>query len=57
MIPVPHPSALEAMAIHEPGLTAGSTYYRLFEAGMEMIGHIVLRSAGHTFQARSAASE
>ncbi len=36
MIPVPHPSALEVMAIHEPGLTAGSTYYRLFEAGLEM---------------------
>jgi len=40
-----------------PGLTAGSTYYRLFEAGLEMIRYLALRSVGHANEARSAGRE
>jgi hypothetical protein len=55
VIPVP-PSVLEDIVILNPGLTAGPTYCRLFEAGLEVNGSLVLRSGGQTNQARSAGS-
>jgi hypothetical protein len=40
------PSALECIVILNPGLTAGPTHCRLFEAGLEVIGSLVLRPNG-----------
>jgi hypothetical protein len=44
------------LAVLVPGLTAGPTYSRLFEAGLEAIVNLVLRSSEQTNQARSAGS-
>ena len=51
------PSALESIVIPNPGLTAGPTHCRLFEAGQGIIGSLVLGSSGQRYEARSAGSE
>jgi hypothetical protein len=53
---VPHLRCSMVLVILLPGLTAGPTYCRLFEAGSEVIADLVLRSSGQVSQARSAAS-
>ena len=42
--------------VRETRLTAGPTHCRLFEASLEMVGNLVLRSVGRANQARSAGS-
>ena len=42
MVPVPHLRRSKGLAVLDPGLTAGPTHYRLFEAGLEMIVCLVL---------------
>jgi len=53
---VPHLRRSEGSAVLDPGLTAGPTHYRLFEAGLEMVVCLVLWLAEHANQARSAGS-
>jgi len=48
------PSVLESIVILDPGLTAGPTHCRLFEAGLEVIGSLVLQPDGKRNEARSA---
>jgi hypothetical protein len=40
----------------DPGLTAGPTHCRLFEAGLEVIANLVLKPNGQKNQAQSAGS-
>jgi len=51
---VPRLRRSKDLAVLHPGLTAGPTHCRLFEAGLEMIGCLVLRSVGQANQAREA---
>ena len=51
------PSALESIVILDPGLTAGPTHCRLFEAGLEVMGSLVLQPNGKRKEARSAGRE
>jgi hypothetical protein len=51
------PSALESIVIFDPGLTAGPIPCRLFEAGLEVIGSLLLRPNRQRIEARSAGSE
>jgi hypothetical protein len=51
------PSVLECIVTLDPGLTAGPIHCRLFEAGLEVISSLVLRSNGQRNEARSAGSQ